>query len=127
MNCCKDFENSRCISFEAGKWSVAGCCGGDCNVLDGIRFCPFCGEKLNSADTLAASTINPDSEDSLQAELVELLNRFGAERGIRITHAEIAPLDDVLPVRVLRWSEVIPMTDAAGNELSPSRPVFRTD
>jgi hypothetical protein len=28
------------------SWAVPGCCGGGCNVLTGLKFCPFCGQKL---------------------------------------------------------------------------------
>lgn len=31
-----------------GTYDVAGCCGGGCNVLDGLRFCPWCGSKKNT-------------------------------------------------------------------------------
>lgn len=29
-------------------WSIYGCCGGGCTVVDVMRFCPFCGAKLES-------------------------------------------------------------------------------
>lgn len=31
-----------------GTWVVNGCCGGGCYVLTGIKFCPFCGTKLET-------------------------------------------------------------------------------
>lgn len=30
-----------------GTWSVAGCCG-SCSVIETMRFCPFCGTKLDA-------------------------------------------------------------------------------
>lgn len=30
---------------EAG-WNLNGCCGGGCDVLQGMRFCPFCATAL---------------------------------------------------------------------------------
>jgi hypothetical protein len=27
-------------------WSVVGCCGGQCYVLTGLKFCPWCGLEL---------------------------------------------------------------------------------
>lgn len=27
-------------------WNINGCCGGGCYVVIGMRFCPFCGSKL---------------------------------------------------------------------------------
>ncbi len=57
--CCKKFEENtgtRNVGFEkpepekgneyADKWHVNGCCGGGCYVLQDIKFCPFCGERL---------------------------------------------------------------------------------
>jgi hypothetical protein len=32
-----------------GSWSVHGCCGGGCTVIDDMKFCPFCGTKLPEA------------------------------------------------------------------------------
>ena len=29
-----------------GSWNVNGCCGGGCYVLCDIKYCPFCGAKL---------------------------------------------------------------------------------
>jgi len=31
---------------EDGVWCVNGCCGGGCYVLEGMKFCPFCGAAL---------------------------------------------------------------------------------
>jgi len=28
-----------------GTWSIYGCCGGGCYVVNGMKFCPFCGAK----------------------------------------------------------------------------------
>ena len=27
-------------------FAIYGCCGGGCYVINGIKFCPFCGVKL---------------------------------------------------------------------------------
>ena len=27
-------------------WNINGCCGGGCYVVNAMRFCPFCGTKL---------------------------------------------------------------------------------
>ena len=35
-----DFEK------EESGYSLDGCCGGQCKVIWGMMFCPFCGEKL---------------------------------------------------------------------------------
>lgn len=45
--CCKQMENSSAIEQlkSDGSWAVNGCCG-CCYVLTDIKFCPFCGEKL---------------------------------------------------------------------------------
>ncbi len=52
---------------EDGTWSVAGCCGdGGCRVLTGIRFCPFCGQKL------------PDASDKARA-IQDYKNTHGSE------------------------------------------------
>lgn len=29
-----------------GTWSINGCCGGGCFVVTNMRFCPYCGAKL---------------------------------------------------------------------------------
>ena len=34
-------------AVDGETWNVKGCCGGGCNVLWDVRFCPFCGEKLS--------------------------------------------------------------------------------
>jgi hypothetical protein len=34
------------IELDGEVWNVLGCCGGGCNVLEDIHFCPFCGSKL---------------------------------------------------------------------------------
>lgn len=35
-----------------GGWSVNGCCGGGCYVLDDLNFCPFCGAALPPPEQL---------------------------------------------------------------------------
>jgi len=49
--CCNKFEvqTKMCvgkIEFLLQGWNVEGCCGGGCYVLSDIKFCPFCGTKL---------------------------------------------------------------------------------
>lgn len=29
-----------------GAWSINGCCGGGCYVVNQMKFCPFCGTNL---------------------------------------------------------------------------------
>ncbi len=36
--------------LEDGAWAVNGCCGGGCFVVTGIRYCPFCGCRVQPAD-----------------------------------------------------------------------------
>jgi len=31
---------------ETKSYAISGCCGGGCYVIYGIKYCPFCGEKL---------------------------------------------------------------------------------
>ena len=31
---------------EDGAWAINGCCGGGCYVVEGMKFCPYCGTKL---------------------------------------------------------------------------------
>ena len=49
--CCKEFtEEVNDGQFEYCEdiemWAINGCCGGQCFVVDEMRFCPFCGYKL---------------------------------------------------------------------------------
>ena len=37
-------------ALDDGTWSVNGCCGGGCFVLNDIRFCPFCGHLHTSQE-----------------------------------------------------------------------------
>lgn len=30
-------------------WHINGCCGGGCYVVTEMKFCPYCGTKLDSA------------------------------------------------------------------------------
>lgn len=29
-----------------GTWHINGCCGGGCYVVTNMRFCPYCGNRL---------------------------------------------------------------------------------
>lgn len=33
-------------------WNVNGCCGGGCYVMENIKHCPYCGEKLPFPPTM---------------------------------------------------------------------------
>jgi hypothetical protein len=67
-HCCKEFKEQASIlqspvgggflypeelrpytQFEPdidGTWNINGCCGGGCFVVTGMKFCPYCGNKL---------------------------------------------------------------------------------
>jgi len=32
--------------FDDGTWGIYGCCHGGCYVVQGMKYCPFCGVKL---------------------------------------------------------------------------------
>lgn len=32
--------------YDGETWNINGCCGGNCFVVTEMRFCPFCGAKL---------------------------------------------------------------------------------
>jgi hypothetical protein len=53
---CNHLENEDLISEEVeqydGAFAINGCCGGGCYVISGIKFCPFCGEKLAKSPKL---------------------------------------------------------------------------
>lgn len=62
MHCCKLFAehanpapNNRKFEKDAdtGDWNVYGCCGGGCFVVQGMKFCPFCGAKLTPDEEVA--------------------------------------------------------------------------
>ena len=36
---------------EDGTWNVNGCCGGGCFVITEMKFCPFCGTKVEEPKT----------------------------------------------------------------------------
>ena len=55
--CCDEFakntgkHNEGIEMLEDGRWHVNGCCHGGCFVLHDIKFCPFCGTKLEKPQT----------------------------------------------------------------------------
>ena len=57
--CCEDMKDalaSRAIvPYAAGLADIPGCCGGGCNVLSVISFCPFCGASLPDWESLPAN------------------------------------------------------------------------
>jgi hypothetical protein len=48
--CCKRMEaavNEKQIEVtKQQEFDIPGCCGGGCNVISDIKFCPFCGKEL---------------------------------------------------------------------------------
>jgi xanthine/CO dehydrogenase XdhC/CoxF family maturation factor len=47
--CCEALQRAMfetLIVHEDKQWNVPGCCGGGCNVLFDLKFCPFCGSRL---------------------------------------------------------------------------------
>ena len=54
--CCKDFEiNARVFDRqEDGTYCISGCT--QCYVATGMKFCPFCGERLSHIDLIVKST-----------------------------------------------------------------------
>jgi len=52
--CCEKFADRfshnlnrpSAIVKDQGKWYVNGCCGGGCFVISNMKFCPWCGTKL---------------------------------------------------------------------------------
>lgn len=40
----------------ADSWDVNGCCGGGCFVLVDLKYCPFCGQKLEAQSDNALPT-----------------------------------------------------------------------
>jgi hypothetical protein len=53
--CCAEFAEHINRGFgglaqEDGDWFVAGCCN-HCCVIGVVRFCPFCGKKLESEES----------------------------------------------------------------------------
>lgn len=68
--CCAEFEKdatvekgARVSQFEwmkawtekngthhEARWDIGGCCGGHCSVVSDMRFCPYCGTKLEPGE-----------------------------------------------------------------------------
>lgn len=49
--CCEKFAEKAREEFERsrdGSWNINGCCGGGCFIVADMRFCPFCGTKLDA-------------------------------------------------------------------------------
>lgn len=46
MAAAAQFEQS-----DDGAWNINGCCGGGCYVVTDMRFCPYCGTKLDAGAT----------------------------------------------------------------------------
>lgn len=51
--CCEKFKEHTLqpragIELDGGgkTWNVSGCCGGGCFVMEGIRYCPWCGVDI---------------------------------------------------------------------------------
>lgn len=40
------FEDVAPLTEEEAPWAINGCCGGGCYVVTGMRYCPYCGTKL---------------------------------------------------------------------------------
>jgi hypothetical protein len=36
---------------DAEGWNINGCCGGGCYVVSGMKFCPYCGTRLELPQT----------------------------------------------------------------------------
>ena len=34
------------VMQDDATYDVPGCCGGGCNIISGLKYCPFCGERL---------------------------------------------------------------------------------
>ena len=51
VQCCKEMtwsveESTMEYDAEIGSVNVGGCCGGGCYVLMNLKYCPFCGKKI---------------------------------------------------------------------------------
>jgi len=46
--CCQEFEAA--VEDETfhqdDQWAISGCCGGGCNVVQEMNYCPFCGTEV---------------------------------------------------------------------------------
>jgi hypothetical protein len=71
-----------------GSWATLGCCGGGCSVLDGMKFCPFCGGKLPTEilepqNTQGAEAAE-DTEEDDAADIKLARERLAEDDGERI-------------------------------------------
>jgi len=52
MYCCDKLkemiEETAIIHDDDSSWRVPGCCGVGCDVLEDIKYCPFCGHELST-------------------------------------------------------------------------------
>lgn len=46
-----------------GTWAINGCCGGGCFVVTGVKFCPFCGAKVQTFACEEAQAVSEGGED----------------------------------------------------------------
>lgn len=55
--CCEKFAEladpgdnppAQFVRADDGEWCIHGCCGGHCYVVVDMKFCPFCGTKLEA-------------------------------------------------------------------------------
>ncbi len=66
--CCEEFKNEcqgdEHITYDhtTNTWNVHGCCGGNCYVLNNIKHCPYCGDKLPHVKSVPVRESNYDNQ-----------------------------------------------------------------
>ena len=45
-----EYPEAQIVLTSDGTWSVNGCCGGGCFVIEDMKYCPFCGCMLNEKE-----------------------------------------------------------------------------